>query len=151
MEHLWFEDFTVGRSFRTGGATLTEAQILDFAWRYDPQPFHIDKEAARDWGYGGIIASGFQSMVVAFRLFYAERIINVCSLGSPGFDELRWLKPVFPEDTIHVVATVRDSRPSQSKPDRGFIKMEFEVFNQRGEAVMRFLATQILRRRPAEA
>ncbi len=151
MEHLWFEDFEVGRSFRTAGATLSEGQILDFAWTYDPQPFHIDKEAAKEWGYGGLIASGFQTMVVAFRLFYQERVINACSLGSPGLDELRWIKPVYPEDTLHVVATVADRRPSQSKPDRGIIKMSFAVFNQREEKVMQFLATQILRCRPVEA
>jgi acyl dehydratase len=148
MDDLWFEDFTPGRQFRSRGATLSEAQILDFAWTWDPQPFHVDKEAAKDWGYGGIIASGFHTMVVAFRLFFHERIINAASLGSPGFDELKWLKPVYPGDTISVVATVKEARPSSSKPDRGLIKMAFDVQNQRGESVMYFLANQILRRKP---
>jgi len=149
MNDLWFEDFTPGRSFHSRGATLSEAQILDFAWTWDPQPFHIDKEAAQDWGFGGLIASGFHTMLVAFRLFHQERIINAASLGSPGIDELKWLQPVRPGDTLSVVATVKEARPSASKPDRGLIKMAFDVRNQRGESVMTFLATQFLRRRPA--
>jgi acyl dehydratase len=149
MDDLWFEDFTVGRQFTTGGATLSEGQILDFALRWDPQPFHVDKEAAKDWGFGGIIASGFHTLVVAFRLYYAEKIINKCSLGSPGFDELRWPRPVRPGDTISVRATVKEARPSQSKPDRGIVRVHFDVRNQHGETVMDFTATQILRKRPA--
>jgi len=148
MRDLWFEDMTVGRQFTTGGATMSEGQILDFALSWDPQPFHIDKEAAKDWGYGGLIASGFHTMVVAFRLYYAEKIINKASLGSPGFDHLRWPRPVRPGDTISVRSTVKEARESQSKPDRGIIKAHFEVLNQRGELVMEFLATQILRKRP---
>jgi len=149
MDDLWFEDFTVGRQFRSRGATLSEAQILDFAWTYDPQPFHLDKEAAKDWGFGGLIASGFQTLAVAFRLYYQEKLITACSLGSPGFDELRWHRPVYPGDTLHVVVTVREQRPSSSKPDRGLVRKAFEVFNQKDELVMSFLAMQILKRKPA--
>lgn len=148
MEDLWFEDFTPGRSFKTRGATLSEGQILDFAWAYDPQPFHIDKEAAKDWGFGGIIASGFQTLAVTFRLFFQERLVTACSLGSPGMDEVRWLKPVYPGDTLTVEVTVMEARASQSKPDRGVVKMAYRTFNQRGETVLSFLATQFLRRRP---
>lgn len=148
MDDLWFEDFTVGRSFKTRGATLSEAQLLDFGWTYDPQPFHIDKEAAKEWGFGGIIASGFQTLAITFRLFFQERLITACSLGSPGMDELRWLKPVYPGDTLSVVATVKEARASQSKPDRGIVRMEYQTFNQRGEVVLSFLATQFLRKRP---
>ena len=99
---LYFEDFTPGSCFRTRGATLTEAQIIDFAWANDPQPFHINKQAAAESPYGGIIASGFQTLIVAFRLFYAENIMNAASMGSPGMDELKWLDPVRPDDTLHV-------------------------------------------------
>ncbi len=146
MDDLYFEDFTQGRSFRTPGASLTEAQILDFAFTYDPQPFHMDKVAAEEWGYGGLIASGMQTFCVAFRLFLQSRIINACSLGSPGIDELRWHHPVRPGDTIRVVATVESQRESRSKPDRGLIHMRYEVFNQDDERVMSWLAMQILRK-----
>ncbi|MEO1192113.1 MAG: MaoC family dehydratase [Pseudomonadota bacterium] len=151
MDDLYFDDFTVGRSFKTPGATLSESQILDFAFAYDPQPFHLDKVAAEDWNYGGLIASGLQTLCVAFRLFLQARIVSACSLGSPGMDEMRWHMPVRPGDTIHVVATVEQSKPSSSKPDRGLIHMRYQVFNQKDEVVMSWLAMQILRKRPAEA
>src|SRR3546814_1387604 len=85
---------------------------------YDPQPFHLDKEAAAEGPFNGLIASGFQTLAVAFRIFYQTGIINACSMGSPGLDELRWLRPVRPGDTLKVTATVREKRPSKSKPDR---------------------------------
>ncbi len=150
MSDLFFEDFTPGRSFRTPGATLSEAQILDFAFTYDPQPFHMDKVAAEDWGYGGLIASGMQTFCVGFRLFLQARVINACSLGSPGIDELRWHLPVRPGDTLTVVATVEQQRPSASKPDRGLIHMRYEVFNQDEQRVMSWLAMQILRKRSSD-
>jgi len=149
MDALYFEDFTPGRSFRTPGATLSEAQILDFAFTYDPQPFHIDKEAAKDWGYGGLIASGMQTFCVALRLFLQSRIVDACSLGSPGCDELRWTMPVRPGDTLHVVATVEEQRPSASKPDRGICRLRYRVFNQKDEQVMGWVGIHILRKRPA--
>ncbi|GAB5469558.1 MAG: MaoC family dehydratase [Rhodospirillales bacterium] len=150
MDDLYFEDFKVGRSFKTDAATLSESQILDFAFAYDPQPFHMDKVAAESWGYGGLIASGMQTLCVAFRLFLQARIVNACSLGSPGMDELRWHLPVRPGDTLHVVATVEQQRASSSKPDRGLIHMRYAVFNQQDEKVMSWLAMQILRKRPTE-
>jgi len=146
---LWFEDFTVGRRFETRGATLSEAQILDFAWQWDPQPFHIDVEASADWGYGGLIASGFHTLCVAFRLVVQARIFTAASLGSPGVDKLRWLRPVRPGDTLRAELEVLEARPSQSKPDRGLVTMLYRVFNQRREEVMRLEAVQILRRAPS--
>lgn len=145
---LWFEDFAPGQRFRTAGATLSEAQILDFAWAHDPQPFHLDKEAATAFPYGGIIASGFQTLLVSFRLIYQERIINAASLGSPGIDELRWPRPVRPGDTIRVEAEVEECRPSASKPDRGLVTIAYTVLNQRDEPVMTYRTVHILRRRP---
>ena len=147
-DELYFEDFTPGRCFRTRGATLTEAQIIDFAWANDPHPFHINKQAAAESPYGGIIASGFQTLIVAFRLFYAENIMNAASMGSPGMDELKWLAPVRPDDTLHVEAEVMESRPSRSKSDRGTVRIAYTVLNQRDETVMRFITNHIFRRRP---
>ena len=120
MDALYFEDFTPGRRFKTRGMTLTEAQIMDFAWQWDPQPFHVDAEAAAASPFGGIIGSGFQTLLVAFRLWFQENIMNEASMGSPGLDEVRWLKPVRPGDTLHVEAEVMESRASDSKPDRGY-------------------------------
>jgi acyl dehydratase len=145
---LHFEDFTVGQRFRTRGATLSEPQILQFGWEHDPQPFHIDVEAARDGPYGGIIASGFHTLLVTFRLIYQERIINAGSMGAGGMDELRWLQPVRPGDTITVEGEVIETRASSSRPDRGFVTIAYVVTNQRGEPVMSFKTPHIIRRRP---
>ena len=109
---LYFDDFDIGQTFRSKGATLSEAQILDFPFTYDPQPFHLDVAAAREGPFGGLIASGFQTLAVAFRLFYQEKVINACSMGSPGMDHLRWLAPVRPGDTLFVRAEVLEKRLS---------------------------------------
>jgi acyl dehydratase len=147
MTDLYFDDFQPGQRFRSKGATLGEAQILDFAFTYDPQPFHLDLVAAREGPFEGLIASGFQTLVVAFRLFYQEKVINACSMGSPGMDRLRWLAPVRPGDTIYVRAEVLAKRPSESKPDRGILNMGYEVLNQDDVVVMTYEATHIFRRR----
>ncbi|HIP78403.1 MAG TPA: MaoC family dehydratase [Kiloniellaceae bacterium] len=146
MQALYFDDFEPGQQFHSRGATITESQILDFALLYDPQPFHLDKRAAEEGPFNGLIASGFQTLSLAFRLFYQANVINACSMGSPGFDELRWVRPVRPEDTLRVTATVKEMRPSKSKPDRGTLMMDYEVFNQIGEVVMTFTAIHILAR-----
>jgi acyl dehydratase len=146
---MYLDEFTVGQRFVSGGCTLSEAQILDFAFHYDPQPFHMDKEAAPEWPYGGLIASGFQTLLVAFRLFYAEGVIKQGSLGSPGMDELRWHLPVRPGDTIHTVAEVLEVRPSRSRPDRGTVIIANRVLNQRGETVMSYRCIHLQLRRPA--
>ncbi len=148
MGARYFEDFETGERFRSPGATLSEAQILDFALSYDPQPFHLDKVAAAESPYGGLIASGFQTLALGFRLFYQANVINACSLGSPGMDELRWLAPVRPGDTLHSEAEVVSKRESRSRPDRGTLHMAYEVKNQTGETVMTFTAIHILLKRP---
>jgi acyl dehydratase len=147
VQELYFDDFEPGQAFQSKGVTLSESQILDFALLYDPQPFHLDKEAAAEGPFGGLIASGFQTLALAFRIFYQANVINACSLGSPGLDELRWLRPVRPGDTLSVKATVREKRASKSKPDRGTVLMDYEVTNQHGEAVMTFTAIHIFARK----
>ena len=147
MQELYFDDFAPGQSFQSKGVTLSEAQILDFALLYDPQPFHLDKEAAAEGPFNGLIASGFQTLALAFRIFYQANVINACSMGSPGLDELRWVRPVRPGDTLKVKATVREKRPSRSKPDRGTLLMDYEVLNQMDEVVMTFTAIHIFARK----
>ena len=145
---LYFEDFTPGREFRTDGATVTESQILDFALAFDPQPFHLDAEAAKETIFGGLIASGFHTMALTFRLFAQTRALAACSLGSPGVDELRWLRPVRPGDTLRATVTVQEQRPSTSKPDRGIVRLDWTALNQRGEPVLTMTSMQLVRRRP---
>lgn len=146
---LYFEDFYVGRRFVSRGVTMTESEILDFALKFDPQPFHIDAVAAAKSPYGGLIASGFHTMAAAFRMVVQQNVFTACSMGSPGMDELRWLKPVYPGDTLHVEFEVASADPSKSRPDRGRIRMAYTVKNQKDEAVMTFTAMQILKTRQA--
>ena len=147
MTERFFEDFEPGQRFRSRGATLSEAQILDFALTYDPQPFHIDREAAERSHFGGIIASGFQTLALSFRMFYQENLLASSAMGSPGMLELRWLRPVRPGDTLYTEAEVKEKRPSASKPDRGTLVVAFSVKNQIDEAVMTYVTTIILLRR----
>ncbi len=149
MIERYLDDFEIGERFVGPGISLSEAQILDFALMYDPQPFHIDREAAAASPFGGLIASGFQTLAIGFRSFYQTGAINHASIGSPGFDELRWLKPVRPGDTLHTEMEVKSKRASKSKPDRGTVHMAWEVRNQTGETVLTLIGIQLLRRRPA--
>ncbi len=141
MDTRYLNNLQVGQRFVSAGITLTESEIIDFAWRYDPQRFHLDVNAAADSPYGGLIASGFQSMVLCFRLFIQSGVLAASSLGSPGIDELRWLAPVRPGDTLHTVVEVLEVRPSSSKPDRGIARMKYQGVNQRDEAVLSFIVS----------
>ena len=149
MDTRYLDDLAAGQCFTTPGLTLTEAEIIDFAWCYDPQPFHLDAGAAAASPYGGLIASGFQSLAICFRLFIQSGIFAESSLGSPGIDDLRWLAPVRPGDTLHGEIEVLELRPSRSKPDRGIARLNYQAVNQRGEPVLNFIVNHLLRCRPA--
>jgi len=144
---MYFDDLPVGFTHETASRTLSEDEIIDFARKYDPQPFHIDPAAAAASIYGGIIASGFQTLIVAFDLILASNVWTEASMGSPGLDELRWKLPVRPGDSIRVRMTVTGSEPSRSRPDRGRTKIFYEIFNQKDEIVSSYYATQLLKRR----
>ncbi|MCZ6720896.1 MAG: MaoC family dehydratase [Alphaproteobacteria bacterium] len=146
MEGPFLEDFEAGQRYETAGKTLAESEILEFALRYDPQPFHMDVTAAEQSIYGGLIASGIQTLAVALRMVVQSGLFSA-SMGSPGVDELRWLKPVRPGDTIRTVLEVLKVRPSESKPDRGVVTLKYETMNQNNEVVMTFRALQMIRRR----
>jgi acyl dehydratase len=150
MTMLYLEDFKPGDAFAFGRHTFTREEIIAFARQYDPQPFHVDEDAARRSIYGGLIASGWQTVGVTFRLAVEALIGRVASMGSPGVDEVRWLRPVRPGDTITARAEVLEVRPSASKPDRGIVRMRYETANQRGEAVLTMVGVQLVGRRPAE-
>jgi acyl dehydratase len=143
----FLDDFAVGDKFTTAEAEITEAMILDFAHDYDPQPFHTDPVAAKESIYGGLIASGFQTLALGFRLVWDTGVIAGSSMGSPGFDELRWLKPVRAGDRLHVEAEVIGIAPSRSKPDRGIIRIAYRYLDQRNEPVLTCAMMHLLRRR----
>jgi len=147
MDTRYLDDLVPGQQFTTPGVTLTEAEIIDFAWRYDPQAFHLDANAAAASPYGGLIASGFQSLAICFRLFIQSGILAESSLGSPGIDELRWLAPVRPGDTLHCEVEVLEVRPSSSKPERGIARLRYTAVNQHPEVVLSFIVNHLLRRR----
>lgn len=144
---MYFDDLPVGFTFETAARQIPLDEMIAFARQFDPQPFHIDEEAAKDTPYGGLIASGFQTLIVGFLLTLDADIWNEASLGSPGIEELRWLKPVRPGDTLEVKAEVIGSTPSRSRPDRGRTEIRYDTYNQDGDKVMTYRTTHILRRR----
>ncbi len=150
MAPRFFEDFREGEKLTFGEARVTRASIIAFAREYDPQPFHLDDEAARRSIYGGLIASGWQTTALLMRMVVTELLgPESGSLGSPGVDEIRWLKPVRPGDTLRVRVEVLEVRPSKSKPDRGSVKLRYEVLNQTDDVVMTMSGYGLFaRRRP---
>ena len=145
---MYFDDLPKGYIYETGSRTLSEADIIGFARQYDPQYFHLDAEAAKQSPYGGLIASGFQTLLTAFNLNLEANIWNEASMGSPGMQELRWIRPVRPGDTLRVRVEITRPRPSETRPDRGRTGFHHVVLNQNDEVVMTYDAIVILARRP---
>ena len=149
MYNRYFEDMKPGDGFETMGKTLSEAEILDFAFRYDPQPFHMDAAYAAASPYGGLIASGIHTQALAVRLMIQTRVFAPeIFLGSPGIDELRWLHPVRPGDTLRARGEVLEARTSRSAPEQGILRYRLDLLNQRDEVVMTMVSAAILRRGP---
>ena len=148
MPTRYLEEFESGAVYEAGSVRLTEAEIVEFARRYDPQPFHVNADAARSSIYGGLIASGWQTVAVTMRLLVDNVFNTTASMGSPGIDELRWLLPVRPGDTLSPRVTVLETRPSRSKPDRGVLRFRVEVTNQAGELAMSLVGAAFVGRRP---
>ena len=148
MSDRYFEDFKVGDRFVSGGMTMTEAGIIEFARQWDPQSFHIDVEFSKKWAFEGLIASGLHTMCVTLRLWLDLGVLRACSLGSPGLGETQFPRPVRPGDTIKVVTDIVELRLSASKPDRGVCRLRQVTINQRGEPVMEQETTVFLKRRP---
>ena len=151
MTPRYFEDYSVGDTISSAGITLTEASIIDFAATYDPQPFHVDVVAASESQFGGLIASGWQVIALSFRLLLDAGFLKGTGMGSPGLDELKWLRPVRPGDTIRAEATVAAVKPSAKRDDRGYVTVDFRVFNQHDEVVATYRCPEIIRRRPQAA
>ena len=150
MKKIYFEDFKVGQVIELGACTVSKDEIIAFARKFDPQPFHIDEAAAERSIYGGLIASGMHTCSIFMRLLYDGLLSRAASMGSPGQDELRWIKPVRPGDTLSARGLVEELIPSRSKPDRGLIRTTYEVFNQDGDKVMTLRGIGMFEKRPTE-
>lgn len=150
MKKIHFEDFKVGQVIELGSCTVSKDEIIAFARKFDPQPFHIDEAAAERSIYGGLIASGMHTCSIFMRLLYDGLLSRAASMGSPGQDELRWIKPVRPGDTLSASGLVEELIPSRSKPDRGLIRTTYEVFNQDGDKVMTLRGIGMFEKRPTE-
>ena len=148
MTDRYYEDFKTGERFISGGMTMTEAGIIEFARQWDPQPFHVDAEFAKKWQYGGLIASGLHTMCVTLKLWLELGVLKSCSLGSPGLGETQFPRPVRPGDTLRVVTDIVELRASASKPDRGICRLRQVTINQRGEPTMEQETTVFLTGRP---
>ncbi|MCO5106289.1 MAG: MaoC family dehydratase [Burkholderiaceae bacterium] len=151
MTDRWLEDYVPGAVHELGTFSVSEEEIVDFARRFDPQPIHVDPEFAASGPFGGIIASGWHTGSLMMRLYALHYLSPASSLASPGVDELRWLRPVRPGDTVTVRVTVEDARPSESKPDRGVVRSRVELIDASGAAVMTMRAVNMVARRPAGA
>jgi len=144
----YFEDYPVGAVFTGGPISVSEADILEFARRYDPQPMHVDKAAAEIGQFRGLIASGWHTGALMMQLLVAHFVPSPGNLASPGLDELRWLKPVRSGDRLSLRATVLSARRSHSKPGQGIVTGLVEVLNQDDEVVMTLRPISLMRCRP---
>ncbi len=150
MQYL--EDMKVGTKASFGRYEVTREEVLEFAGKYDPQPFHLDDEAAAKTHFGRISASGWHTCAMTMAMLVENLKKNKqAGLGSPGLDELRWLKPVYPGDTLRVESELTEVTPSRSRPEMGSTKAKVTVFNQHDEPVMRLLSIGLVARRPVEA
>jgi acyl dehydratase len=147
-DERYFEDYVPGHVYEFGTIAVTEAEIIEFARRYDPQSFHLDREKAAGSQFGGIIASGWHTISLAMRLYVDHYLSYVASLASPGVDEIRWPNAVRPGDVLRIRITVLEARPSRSKPDRGIVRARVEAMNQKDDLVLHMIVMSILGRRP---
>ena len=143
----YFEDYQEDTVIEMGPVLVEEDELIEFALRYDPQPMHIDHEAAKKGPYKGLIASGWQTCSLVMGELVKNYFSPSSSLGSPGIDELQWLKPVRPGDRLTVRATILETKRSRSKPDRGLVRTLVEALNQQHEKVVSFKALNFMLRR----
>jgi acyl dehydratase len=151
VPQFYFEDFPPDWTIELGPRRITREEIIGFAAQYDPQPMHLDEAAARQTMLGGLGASGWHTCAFMMKMITDGLLLDTASMGAPGVDEARWLKPVRPGDSLTVRGSVRGTRVSQSKPDRGFVTLHWEVFNDRDEKVMTLTCPQMIMRRHAGA
>jgi len=148
---IYFEDLVVGAETDFGSYQVTREEVLEFARKYDPQPFHLSDEEAAKTHFGRLSASGWHTAAMTMAVI-ARHVVGdrQAGLGSPGIDELRWKKPVYPGDTLHVSGRIVQKTPSRSRPEMGSFRTETTVTNQHGEVVMTFTSIVLMRRKPQE-
>ncbi|MGD0024790.1 MAG: MaoC family dehydratase [Xanthobacteraceae bacterium] len=149
MNRQYLEDFAVGQVFASGRLRVDKEAIIAFAAQFDPQPYHLDEEAARKSVFGGLAASGWHTAALTMRLVVEGEFRPAGGILGVGFDELSWPRPVRPGDELHTKSEVLEVRPSKSRPDRGLIRVRTTTFNQNGEAVQIYTGHLLVPRRPA--
>jgi acyl dehydratase len=149
MTERYLEDFTVGQTFQSPRLRIDKDRIKSFAAEFDPQPFHMDEEAARSSVFGELVASGWHTAAATMRLFVESELVPAGRYVGAGCDELRWPKPVRPGDELRVVSEVIEVRPSQSRPDRGIVRIKVTTLNQNDETVQVFTGNLVVPKRPA--
>ena len=144
---VYWEDLQPGQVLDLGSLTATREEIIAFATQFDPQPFHLDDESAKASVFGGLCASGWHTCSLAMRLMVTNFLQTAASLGSPGLENVKWMKPVFPGDTLRLQHRILESRPMRSRPDVGLVRTHWEMFNQHGEQVLHMEGWGMFRRR----
>jgi acyl dehydratase len=147
VDDRYFEDYVPGAVYEYGYITVSEAEIVEFARAFDPQPIHTDPEFAARGPFGGLIASGWHTAAIGMRLIVSHYLSRVASLASPGIDELRWPAPLRPGDTVRMRLTITEARRSRSKPDRGLVHTHAEMITSAGETVLTLNAMNLIRAR----
>ena len=147
----YLEDFELGQKFASGRLSVDPARIKSFAAEFDPQPFHLDEDSARETFFRGLAASGWHTAAMTMRLLVDSELKPAGGIIGAGFDEMRWPRPVRPGDELHVESEVLDVRPSKSRPDQGVIKVRTTTLNQNGEPVQVFVGNLIVLRRPSSS
>ena len=147
----YFEDYAAGQVYRSGRLRIDRHQIIAFATQFDPQPYHLDDEAARQSVFGGLAASGWHTAALTMRLLVDSEFRPAHGILGVGFDELSWPRAVRPDDELYVESEVLEVRPSKSRPDRGMIRLRTTTFNQNGEPVQIYTGNLVVPRRPADA
>jgi len=136
LPKLYFEDFTPGQKIEYGPRLVTREEIIAFAAQYDPQPMHLDEEAGRHSMLGGLSASGWHTSSIMMRMICDSFVLNSSSMGAGSVEEVKWLKPVRPDDNLTLRTTVLEARRSQSRPEMGIVRLQYELFNQHDDRVM---------------
>ena len=150
FKYYW-EDMQAGHVRQLGSITPTREEIIAFATQFDPQPFHLDDEAAKASVFGALCASGWHTCSMAMRLMVTNFTQQAASLGSPGLENIKWLKPVLPNDTLSLQSTVLETRPMNSRPDVGLVRSLWEMYNQHGDKVLHMEGWGMFRRRTPAA
>jgi acyl dehydratase len=142
---MYFEDFSVGLTFTTDETLISKNEIIDFASKYDPQTFHLDEKLAKDGPFGQLTSSGFMTLGKSFTQIFNTEVFNGTSMGAWGLDELRWTKPVYPNDTLKTKVEVLETKKSKKNPTKGTVRLKQTVTNQNNEIVMTWISNSMLK------